>query len=117
MTGGKALQFAGGSKSCAWMSNKKPRLKRGFAVVRGALSLAAASITPDPAIGANAGARRYHHDGRSLDDHDASIGLASAIGTAIEARTASAGGIGGAKAGNRAGKKNCGEKVLHVFFP
>jgi hypothetical protein len=35
----------------------------------------------------------------------------------MEARAASAGGIGGAKAGKRASNQNCREKVFHVFSP
>jgi hypothetical protein len=80
---------------------------------------AAATSTP---YESRATATAGHHDDRALDhdrsrhDHDA-IGAAVAIGTAMHARAASAFGIGGAEAGDRARDQNCCEKVFHVSLP
>src|SRR3954451_11886934 len=85
---------------------------------------AAAAVAPDEAVGADA-AGAHHHDRSRGDphpwrddpgrDHDhTAIGTAAAIGTAMEAGAASAGGLGGADAGERAGNQNCSEKRLHV---
>jgi hypothetical protein len=79
----------------------------------------AASGIPGKSVGADPGARHHHNRGRgdhdrALDDDDAAIRTASAIGTAMEAEAASAGGIGGAKTRDRAGNQNCCEKGLHV---
>jgi hypothetical protein len=82
----------------------------------------ATSIPPAEADRADAAARHHndrrplHHDCGPLDHDDAApVGLASAIGAAMEAGAAPAGGIGGAKARDRAGNQNCCEKVFHVF--
>ena len=78
----------------------------------------ATSITPAEADRA---AARHHDDGpfdhhrTGSNNHGAAIGTASAIGTAMETGAAAAGGIGGAKARDRAGNQNCCEKVFHVF--
>ena len=53
------------------------------------------------------------HAGRHHDD--AAVGTASAIGAAMEAGTAALGGIGGAKARERARNQNQSEKLFHVF--
>jgi hypothetical protein len=80
---------------------------------------AAASITPDEAIGTDATARHNHdcgtldHDRRGNHD-DATIDPATAVGSAMEAGTASTGGVRCTKAGDRAGKQDCCEKGLHV---
>jgi hypothetical protein len=52
---------------------------------------------------------------RPFDDHDAAIANASAIGAAMEARTAATGSIGGAEARNGASQQDCSEQVFHVF--
>ena len=89
-------------------------------MVRDALSnRTAAPIPPGEAVSADA-ATRHHHDRGPLDytrsNHDsAAIGAASAIGTSMETWAASAGGIGGAKARNRARHQSCYEKIPHVF--
>jgi len=75
---------------------------------------AATSVTPHETIGTDTAAR--HHDHRGPFDHDdAAIGDASAIGTAMESRAASAGGVRGAEARDGACQQNCCEKVFHVF--
>jgi hypothetical protein len=82
---------------------------------------AAASVSPDEAIGADASAghhdhRPFDHDGRP-DDDNAAIGLASAIGTAMPAGTASACGVGrAAEACDRTGDQNCCDKVFHIVY-
>src|SRR6266404_1954505 len=79
------------------------------------LKRAAASIAPDGAVGADAGARHHHdrtHDRGS--NHDDTIGTASTVGTAMEAEAASARGVRRAKARERDGKQNGRKKGLHV---
>jgi hypothetical protein len=76
---------------------------------------AAAPVAPGHARSTNPGARRHHHDRGGSHDDDAGIGTASAIGAAVEAGTASAGGIGRAEAGKRAHNQSCCKKILHVF--
>src|SRR5260370_17107977 len=64
---------------------------------------AAASIAPDGAVGADAGARHHHdrtHDPGSNHD-DATIGTASAVGTAMVAEAPSARGVRPAQARER----------------
>jgi len=82
------------------------------------LNRTAAAVTPGEAVRA-AAAARHHHDGpldHARSNHnDTAIGTASAIGTSMEAWAASAGGIRGAKARDRACNQSCSEKVLHVF--
>ena len=81
--------------------------------------VAAASIGPGEADRADAAnGPNYDDRGRPHDDNGtaATIGLASAIGTAMPAGAASARGIRGAEACERAGDQNCCcEKVLHVL--
>ena len=78
------------------------------------------SVTPGEANRADtAGAHhddRPFDDDRPLDDHDAAaIDPASAFRSAMHAGATAAGGIGGAKARDRACQQNCCEKVFHVF--
>ena len=80
----------------------------------------AATITPAETDRANAAARHndyraLYHDCTGRNDHGAAIGAASAIGAAMEAKAATAGGIGGAETRERAGNQCCREQVLHVF--
>ena len=86
---------------------------------------AAASIAPGEAQRANPGARHHYDRGRRdhdagcyhawRDDDGAAIRPAAAVGAAMEAGAASAGGVRGAKTRERAGNQNCREKRLHVF--
>ena len=100
-------------------SNKNPA-GAGFlpCFVMPLLNRTAAAITPGEAVRA-AAAARHHHDGpldhTRSNHHDVAIGTATAIGTPMEAWAASAGGIRGAKARNRACNQSCNEKILHIF--
>jgi hypothetical protein len=98
---------------------KKPRASGAFVCDADRSDVAAASIGPGEADRADAANGPHNDDrGRPHDDNGtaATIGLASAIGTAMPAGAASARGIRGAEACERAGDQNCCcEKVLHVL--
>jgi hypothetical protein len=97
-------------------STKKAPHEAGLLSDRVTSDDAAASVAPNRAVRADAGAGPYHDDRCGPHNNDgAAIGLASAIGAAMKAGAASARGIRCAEACERAGDQNCCEKVLHVF--
>jgi hypothetical protein len=114
-----SAQEAANSRGLSSPSEKKNPARAGFIVSRMPLSKrSAAAVTPGEAVRA-ASAARHHHDGpldHTRSNHnDTAIGTASAIGTSMEARAASAGRIRRTKARDRACNQSCSEKVLHVF--